>query len=774
MISNNTNSSSTASSMNTLLASALGSSPDSSGASTGVSPGQRTGQAAGQNSGQDSSQSKASREFDSHVREGGDESKPMTQSEAKKATARERPDAGATNEASSKEGSKNQGSKTQGSEKEVSKAGSEETKSAETSKETSKSQAEGSSQSGQKPVMNHILRQLVKQNPGAQPPALQFIQGSMPGNAIEELPQLMASSRFIADALMEQDLSAYMGEDVKPSSVLRELGFSPDVITQALALGVDGSGPAQRAQVLSALGADPKRVESSLNQLKGAIAIDGVAGYMQQTLALAKTSGKQPGIVEKLTGAEVDDTSGDLAAFKANTSLEVQAIMAQALASANNWGPRAMMRPGGSLFGSIDLGAGMSAISSSLSSIEIPAVNIGMSPEMASLSVEATSSESPDLASSPVQQDAIMSLAQLQSRLESEFGGNVRVTGIGAAAWGEQVDATVHMDVSLDSQASNESGKPVESMNGDTFAVDTVKTDTVTVDTVNTDTVTTDTAQKPVTASPDLGRQQDGASANPGDTGQNFQKPDDGERSRQFTRVERPGFDPSRVDPEIKADMKATEPAQVAQNEPQASSMVEGVRINPAMSNDIQPAVEVAESPGAGKTERVEVNARHASETVRKIQDAVMRTSVNNIGAMRLDLSSPETGNLEVAVRLDNDGQVDVRVMAGSGELRDMISRELPQLRSALGEQNLSLRDFEAREWAGQQDFRGFANGRGDQRGDARDNGRGVTGAAGVNSRGVPIKALNDQMGRQALRSFRVVDLSDRSLGGPGRIKVLA
>jgi hypothetical protein len=734
--------------MNTLLASALGSSPDSSGASTGVSPGHRTGQAAGQNSGQDSSQSKASREFDSHVREGGDESKPMTQSEAKKATARERPDAGATNEASSKEGSKNQGSKTQGSEKEVSKAGSEETKSAETSKETSKSQAEGSSQSGQKPVMNHILRQLVKQNPGAQPPALQFIQGSMPGNAIEELPQLMASSRFIADALMEQDLSAYMGEDVKPSSVLRELGFSPDVITQALALGVDGSGPAQRAQVLSALGADPKRVESSLNQLKGAIAIDGVAGYMQQTLALA--------------------------AFKANTSLEVQAIMAQALASANNWGPRAMMRPGGSLFGSIDLGAGMSAISSSLSSIEIPAVNIGMSPEMASLSVEATSSESPDLASSPVQQDAIMSLAQLQSRLESEFGGNVRVTGIGAAAWGEQVDATVRMDVSLDSQASNESGKPVESMNGDTFAVDTVKTDTVTVDTVNTDTVTTDTAQKPVTASPDLGRQQDGASANPGDTGQNFQKPDDGERSRQFTRVERPGFDPSRVDPEINADMKATEPAQVAQNEPQASSMVEGVRINPAMSNDIQPAVEVAESPGAGKTERVEVNARHASETVRKIQDAVMRTSVNNIGAMRLDLSSPETGNLEVAVRLDNDGQVDVRVMAGSGELRDMISRELPQLRSALGEQNLSLRDFEAREWAGQQDFRGFANGRGDQRGDARDNGRGVTGAAGVNSRGVPIKALNDQMGRQALRSFRVVDLSDRSLGGPGRIKVLA
>jgi flagellar hook-length control protein FliK len=304
--------------------------------------------------------------------------------------------------------------------------------------------------------------------------------------------------------------------------------------------------------------------------------------------------------------------------------------------------------------------------------------------------------------------------------------------------------------------------------------VDTVKTDTVTVDTVNTDTVTTDTAQKPVTASPDLGRQQDGASANPGDTGQNFQKPDDGERSRQFTRVERPGFDPSRVDPEINADMKATEPAQVAQNEPQASSMVEGVRINPAMSNDIQPAVEVAESPGAGKTERVEVNARLASETVRKIQDAVMRTSVNNIGAMRLDLSSPETGNLEVAVRLDNDGQVDVRVMAGSGELRDMISRELPQLRSALGEQNLSLRDFEAREWAGQQDFRGFANGRGDQRGDARDNGRGVTGAAGVNSRGVPIKALNDQMGRQALRSFRVVDLSDRSLGGPGRIKVLA
>ncbi|NDE14154.1 flagellar hook-length control protein FliK [bacterium] len=733
--------------MNTAMAQSIGGSADSSGVTPGAASGQRTGE------------EKPSREFDSHMRDDDNDtsrspsqpqssSRPMTQTEAKKAATQVTESSGEKSAA-----------------------------------ETKKSNVQGdnsSSGNGQKPVMNHILRQLVKQNPGAQPPALQFIQGSLPGNAIEELPQLMASSRFITDALMEQDLSSYMGEDVKPSSVLRELGFSPDLITQALALGVDGGGPAQRAQVLSALGADPKRVESSLTQLKSAIAADGIAGYMQQTLALAKTSGKQPGIVEKLTGTEVDDTASDLGSFKANTSLEVQAIMAQALASASSWGPRAMARPSGSFFGSFDISAGMSALSldmpsslsvGSFSMSEVTDLTFTTAPspdssldsaldssldssvdssltDVTSRKTDIMSLENVESRFTQPGADAIIGFENLRSRLESEFGSNVKVTGLGARAWDETNDVDVASMTGLSAPEVS---------------------------------VTESTATG-FSATPELQTPVEGLSSARKDNASHSDAGSNGEKDQPAGRpLVNARF------PEMEArnpEVSEQEPRQAQQAEQRteqvAAPLSDALPLNPLVANDVQPAVEVAESPGTGKSERVEVNARHATETVRKIQDAVMRTSVNNIGAMRLDLSSPETGKLEIAVRLDQrDGNVDVRVMAGSDELRELISRELPQLKSALGEQNLNLRNFESREWSGQwagnasqwsgqQDFRGFGNGRGN------DSAADRTRASGARSAGAQIQSVNEQLGRQALRSFRVVDLSDRSVGGAGRIKVLA
>ena len=748
MISNKTNSSSTASSMNTAMAPAIGVSSDSSGVTPGAASGQRTGE------------EKPSREFDSHMR---DDDNDTSKSPSKAQSSSRNSSSNSSRSSSTRE------------ESESDSAQAAEPGTAKSASETKKSKVQGdnpSSGNGQKPVMNHILRQLVKQNPGAQPPALQFIQGSLPGNAIEELPQLMASSRFITDALMEQDLSSYMGEDVKPSSVLRELGFSPDLITQALALGVDGGGPAQRAQVLSALGADPKRVESSLTQLKGAIAADGIAGYMQQTLALAKTSGKQPGIVEKLTGTEVDDTASDLGSFKANTSLEVQAIMAQALASANSWGPRAMARPSGSFFGSIDIGAGMSALSldmpSSLSTgsfsmsevadltfTSAPSLDSSMDSsfdsslesslsDVASVKTDVMSFENVESRFTQPGADAIMGLENLRSRLESEFGSNVKVTGMGASAW----DETIDLEVASTAGSYAPDGSVTESS--------------------STYFSSTSELQTPVEGLSSA--RKDNASDS--DTGSNGEKDQPAGRplvNARFPDIEARNPEVSEQEP-LQAQQAESLTGQVA------APLSDALPLNPLAANDVQPAVEVAESPGSEKSDRVEVNARHATETVRKIQDAVMRTSVNNIGAMRLDLSSPETGNLEIAVRLDQrDGNVDVRVMAGSDELRELISRELPQLKSALGEQNLNLRNFESREWSGnasqwsgQQDFRGFGNGRGND--PAADRTR----ASGARPAGEQIQSLNEQLGRQALRSFRVVDLSDRSVGGAGRIKVLA
>lgn len=711
MISNNPNPASTGTAVNAAFAQSLGAPADSS--ATGVNPGASPGARAP--SQRDSASSGG---FESHVREdGGRAGNEARTNEAKTGETR-------TNESKASE--------TKANEAKSGDAKSVPSKPSETKGEESPKSGVSSKSALPRSLMAQIIGQVVKLNPGAQPAALQFLLGKSAGGGLEELPQLMASSRFIADALVEQDLSAYMTEDVKPSTVLRELGFSPDVITQALALGVDGTGLAQRGQVLGALGADPKRVESNLNQLKGVLAMDGVAGYMQQNLALARNSGKQPGIVEKLTGAEVDEGTSDLASFKASTSLEVQAIMAQALVSANSWGPRSMMGPADDMFRSFTGGASAKGDAGLSTDISALSLNLATGNLATETSADTTSqglmrAGSQSVLPDPSRSDMTMDIAAIQAQLAVEFGDDVRITAIGDRAW-EEEDFLASVDdftgvAGFDAGATGSSVGEVEAP-------------------------VAKVAEMRTTGIPDLNGP-----------------------SEPSTRVM-----PLRQDNHEgggHADASIGErPAKSPEAEtPQTVNSAGFNAWSGQLAGEQGAQVEVAETPAStAKSERMEVNTRHATETVRKIQDAVLRTSVNNIGAMRLDLSSPETGALEIAVRLDQDRQVDVRVMAGSEELRELVARELPQLKSALGEQNLTLREFDTREWTGsQQEFRGFDGG-GSREGAGRQPGD----AGNPEKHGLSMQAANDQLGRQALRSFRIMDLSDRAFGGAGRIKVLA
>ncbi len=573
---------------------------------------------------------------------------------------------------------------------------------------------------GQASMANQILRQLVKQNPDAKPAALQFLEGTQSSGGVEELPQLMASSRFIMDALTEEDLGGYMNEDVKPSNVMRELGFGPELITQALALGVDTSGPLQRGQVLGALGADPKRVELELNRLKGAIALEGVSGYMQQSLAMAKSSGKQTGIMDKMTGPEIEDTGADLLAFKSSNSLETQAIMAQALVSASSWGPHNMAQPldvnfqsiglnafnAGSPFGSnagpmLEILTGMSGSDQAMMEgfAEPSAANSGK-PAQESI-IPAPSQE--------ILQDSVSfspptDLTEFKAKLQSEFGNSARVIEIGRGAWDEFGETG---DLGNDGAMAFQDSLTFESMQA-----------------------------------PDLLAQRDMQGENR----------NSGQESNKET---------------FEALSSADETEKAVPEANLLSNIERGLA-----QEGIKPA-DTAEAPAPEKAERSEIKSRHASDAFRKIQDAIRHTSVSNLGAMRLDLSSPETGNLEVAVRIDKDSQVDVRVMAGSGELRELVARELTQLKSALSEQNLNLREFTTRAWTGAE---GNLVNQGRSQGfdDARNQNPSLAGASSGRAPAQSIEALNVQMGRQALRSFRIVDLSDRSFGGDGRIKVLA
>lgn len=61
-----------------------------------------------------------------------------------------------------------------------------------------------------------------------------------------------------------------------------------------------------------------------------------------------------------------------------------------------------------------------------------------------------------------------------------------------------------------------------------------------------------------------------------------------------------------------------------------------------------------------------------------------------NSGSMRLDLSSPELGPVEMAINLQDD-RLDLRVMTGSKHIRDAMMSGLGQLRNALSVQQVQL-----------------------------------------------------------------------------------
>ncbi len=689
MISKNSQSPSISAALSSALASSSSSSPTSPTSSTGVSPAGSSVSSSAPT--QRPAQDKTRKEFESQVADDGTAEASGTGSAVEAKDSKEAKD--------SRE--------------------PKETKEPKVSKEP-KAEREARGK-GQASMANQILRQLVKQNPDAKPAALHFLEGTQSPGAIEELPQLMASSRFIMDALIEEDLGGYMNEDVKPSNVMRELGFGPELITQALALGVDSSGPLQRGQVLGALGADPKRVESDLNRLKGAIALEGVAGYMQQSLAMAKSSGKQTGIMDKMTGPEVEETGADLLAFKSTNSLETQAIMAQALVSASSWGPHNMGKSIDVNFQSIGLN-GLDAGSSAGGVLDMltgmsggdQAMLTGMSGGDQAMLGVMTESQTLVVNSGQPEQAVISSstdLAEFKASLQAEFGDSVKVIGTGRAAW-EEFGASAAFD------------NDVAAGFGDTVTFESMR-------------------------APDLMDRE----------GLMDRKNSQGENQPSGQEFKNESGDVARSADEIE---KALPESNLLSN------------IERGIAQDGIKAADTADAPAQEKAERSEIKARHASDAFRKIQDAIRHTSVSNIGAMRLDLSSPEAGNLEVAVRIDKDGQVDVRVMAGSGELRELVARELTQLKSALSEQNLNLREFTTRAWTGaegnlanQGRSQGFEN---DRHQDSSLAGATSSGR----SPGQSIAALNEQMGRQALRSFRIVDLSDRSFGGDGRIKVLA
>ena len=84
------------------------------------------------------------------------------------------------------------------------------------------------------------------------------------------------------------------------------------------------------------------------------------------------------------------------------------------------------------------------------------------------------------------------------------------------------------------------------------------------------------------------------------------------------------------------------------------------------------------------------LNAQTRLDLMQRVVNHATMMAKQGGGTVRLDLSSPEFGPLELALNMSKD-KIDVRVLAGSDRARDAIVADLNQLKGALAVQNVQL-----------------------------------------------------------------------------------
>ena len=105
------------------------------------------------------------------------------------------------------------------------------------------------------------------------------------------------------------------------------------------------------------------------------------------------------------------------------------------------------------------------------------------------------------------------------------------------------------------------------------------------------------------------------------------------------------------------------------------------------------------------------LSVQNRFELMQKVVNHATMLSKQGGGTVRLDLSSPEFGPLELALNMNKD-KIDLRVLAGSDRARDAIAADLNQLKGALAIQNVQLGKVEVgvsgRQPQSQQQFTGM------------------------------------------------------------------
>lgn len=118
-------------------------------------------------------------------------------------------------------------------------------------------------------------------------PAVAFLSGHLEKIQPAEIPGLLTDTPFLTDAVGETDLQSFLSQPTTIGDMIDSLGLPEEVVEEAERLGLDLTATVTPSDFLKSIGLDPQRVAAELKVLQDNLSGGSIATYMQRAQALA-------------------------------------------------------------------------------------------------------------------------------------------------------------------------------------------------------------------------------------------------------------------------------------------------------------------------------------------------------------------------------------------------------------------------------------------------------------------------------------------------------
>lgn len=587
-------------------------------------------------------------------------------------------------------------------------------------------------------------------------PILALLTGHLEHLKPEAIPDLISHNRFLAQALAAEDLDAYLGTPQPVDQWVESLEIPKSQLDKKkiVALGQD---PVTAAEFFHAIGMDPQVIHSELQALKGSLSVDGIASYISRAEMLQKTRAValegQESAIERSTSSpsstrQKSDSSPKSGRANGDGTESLGAeSQSRPLTPKPDMDPRS--GPGSQTAASQRVPSANAApvVGSASLSAQQQATVSATAPSMSAngthgpstiQAVDGRAQMSRTQASSPIAQPQAArqpsaGLARLphdpnqrtdmpREPLTLRSGPEV----VARDLWGPDPASTRQGADSAATLPSNQtvSSRPLEPVRTD--ASPSPLRDTR--EHLDAQTFGRLADPRNDSALPELARWTPDLPPGAGSTATDLSTAPAGTRAdttqldattgstKLQTGREGPTRSlaptpPSAVTEAVAAFFAESEEpaAKTPERKPHASPRSEpahrqdlSLLSGSYMSSDTAPSsaptpthlAAEASLPGPGEQALGEASTKELSAT-RAAQDWLERSQVNlEQGAMRLSLGQPDTGTVDLAVKISDQG-ADVRMAVEADWMRDRLRDELPNLRNALADQAIELRRFD-------------------------------------------------------------------------------